>query len=71
MKVLRDKIRSYMGRLSFVEDPIEAAKEVISSIQKIVGIRNVFGENKRSKITYKYLEILIEGDENNLLLRSI
>ncbi|KAJ8717900.1 hypothetical protein PYW07_005830 [Mythimna separata] len=48
MKVLKDNFRSYISRLSYVEDPIDAGKAMISSIQKLVGIRNVFGENKRS-----------------------
>uniref|UniRef100_A0A2H1WG60 Odorant receptor n=1 Tax=Spodoptera frugiperda TaxID=7108 RepID=A0A2H1WG60_SPOFR len=47
MKVFKDKIRSYLETKSYVDDPIGAAMAMVSSIQKLVGIHNVFGDDKR------------------------
>ncbi|PZC71965.1 hypothetical protein B5X24_HaOG200914 [Helicoverpa armigera] len=59
MKVLRDKIRCYIEKISYVEDPIEAAKDMISSIQRCVGIRNVFGDKKRSATVFSAIVTLL------------
>ncbi|XP_022816679.1 odorant receptor 10a-like [Spodoptera litura] len=48
MKVFKEKIRSYLEIKSSVDDPIGAAMTMVSSIQKLVGIHNVFGDKQRS-----------------------
>lgn len=50
MKVFKEKIRNYLETQSYVDDPIGAAMAMVSSIQKLVGIHNVFGDDKRSKL---------------------
>lgn len=50
MKALKYKIYNFIERISYVEDPVEAAKSMVGSIQQIVGIRDVFGDNKRCKM---------------------
>ncbi|XP_075981568.1 odorant receptor 10a-like [Anticarsia gemmatalis] len=48
MNVLRNKFKVYLEKINYVEDPVEAAKTMVSSIQRLVGIRNLFGNKKRN-----------------------
>lgn len=57
MDMLNDIFRTFILKINYVEDPVEAAKRMVSSIQQLVGIRNVFGDKKRSK--YKTLPLYI------------
>ncbi|CAB3234993.1 unnamed protein product [Arctia plantaginis] len=48
MDMLSNQFRTLISKINYVEDPVEAAKKMVSSIQQLVGIRNVFGDKKRS-----------------------
>lgn len=68
------KIDNFIEKISHVEDPIESTKYMVTYIQRLVGIHNVFGDKKQSKKVFANLllrEYYTYLTHHNLLLLAL